>query len=63
MFSLVGWGGDDRLIREDDDDFLESGDGVVSRDEQPDATEADDENDDDRAADEVAPAAVALCLT
>ena len=51
------------MIREDDDDFLESGDGVVSRDEQPDATEADDENDDDRAADEVAPAAVALCLT
>jgi len=51
------------LIREDDDDFLESGDGVVSRDEQPDATEADDEKDDDRAADEVAPAAVALCLT
>ena len=60
MFSLVGWGGGERFSNDEDDDLLDSGDGdgVVSRDDPPDAIEADDENDVDKAAPELA-----LCLT
>lgn len=59
MFSFggAGAGGGVRFNNDDVDDLFDSGDGVVSRDEPPDVTEAADDNDGGAAP------AVALCLT
>ena len=47
MFSFggAGAGGGVRFNNDDVDDLFDSGDGVVSRDEPPDVTEAADDND------------------
>ena len=59
MFSFggAGAGGGVRFNNDDVDDLFDSGDGVVSRDEPPDVTEAAEDNDGCDAP------AVALCLT
>ena len=58
MFSFLGWGGGDGRTKDDVDDLFDCGEGVVSRDEAPDAVDADDVKDEDNA-----PVLVALCLT